>query len=204
MFQIIVMLNHFFFGKSKGCEFIDAKCTTISSPFDEYCTGEDRGCSAHGRAGGKCTSDNWSNGCKYYSPDELYDCENPDAEDDARFPEIQVYGRGLGSKCFDGTLNNRKSKNGKTTFCFRYTCSGEGENTILNVHIGDRSLKCDREEERVIDGYYGVINCPDPQTFCSTIGKKYCPRNCMGRGTCNSGRCECNNGFTGVDCAIRV
>jgi len=195
----------YFFGKGQGCDFINQKCSSNKASFDEFCTGSGRGCAPHGRGGGKCSSDSKSNGCKYIDPDTDYDCENPDGQDNARFAELEVYGRGADSKCFTGTLNARKSNNGLTSFCFKYECVGEGVNTQLQVILGNDRVVCDAPGQKSIDGYYGALNCPDPITFCAGVGKKYCPRNCMGRGTCGADfKCVCNEGFQGVDCGLKA
>jgi len=53
-----------------------------------------------------------------------------------------------------------------------------------------------------VDGLFGTVDCPDPLTFCNTVGKQYCPRGCMGRGTCVDNKCVCNPGFKGIDCGL--
>jgi len=190
----------YFFGKGQGCTFVTGTCS--SSKFDEYCSGSSRGCSPHGRGGGYCQSDSLSDGCRYHYPNQDFDCEDVDAEDSARLPSLQVFGRGAGSRCFSGTLNSRSSTS-STSFCFKYTCSGSGSSTKLEVNVGNNKVSCTREGPKTVSGYYGSINCPDPQTFCNGPGKKYCPRNCMGRGTCVSGKCQCRSGYKGIDCALR-
>jgi leishmanolysin len=194
----------FFYGQGQGCSFFTKSCSSNTAYFDEFCTGSSRGCSHVGRSGSRCYSgDSLSDGCRYQLPDLDYDCENSDAEDYARLPDLQVFGRGAGSKCFMGTLNTRKSSSA-TSFCFKYSCNGSGSNTQLNVQVGSKTLTCSREGPLLVDGYYGSINCPDPQTFCNTVGVQYCPRNCVNRGTCVNGKCHCNSGFTGVDCALSI
>jgi hypothetical protein len=194
----------YFYGQGQGCGFITGTCSSTSSQFDEFCTGTARGCAPHGRGGGKCSSDSIMDGCKFIRPDEDYDCENDDGEDNARLPELQVFGRAAGSKCFTGDLNTRTSSNGRTSFCFKYTCSGTGSSTQVEVQVGKNKLVCTKEGKKTISGYVGSIDCPDPQTFCNGPGKKYCPRNCMGRGTCVNNVCKCNSGFKGVDCALKA
>jgi hypothetical protein len=192
----------FFYGQGQGCNFLSNVCSSTSSKFDEYCTGSSRGCAPHGRGGGSCSSDPIMDGCKFYYPYEDYDCDNDDGADNARLPDLQVFGRGAGSKCFTGTLNTRVSSSGRTSFCFKYTCSGSGSDTTVQVQVGSRSITCTSEGPKTIDGYYGSVDCPDPLAFCNGAGKKYCPRNCMGRGTCVDGKCQCNSGYKGVDCAL--
>jgi len=190
----------FFFGQGQGCDFFETSGSSSASKFDEYCSGGERGCANSGVGGGRCMSDSKSDGLKYIDPTEDAHCSNPNGEDYARLPDLQVFGRGAESKCFTGTLNTRKS-NSPTTFCFKYSCSGSGSSTELTVQVGNHNIVCDREEEKTVDGYFGVVNCPDPLTFCNTVGKKYCPRNCMGRGSCVNDKCVCRSGYSGVDCA---
>jgi hypothetical protein len=191
----------YFFGKGQGCTFVTGTCS--ASKFDEYCTGSSRGCAPTGRGGGYCQSDSLSDGCRYHSPNQDFDCEDPNSDDSARLPSLQVFGRGVGSRCFSGTLNS-KSSTSATSFCFKYTCSGSGSSTKLEVSVGSTKVACTQEGTKTVSGYYGSINCPDPQTFCEGPGKKYCPRNCMGRGTCVNGTCECRSGYKGTDCALRA
>jgi len=193
----------YFYGQGQGCNFINQACSTTSAAFDEFCIGSSRGCAPHGRAGGKCSSDSKADGCRYYDPEVDWDCDNDDGADNATFPSLEVYGRGAESKCFTGDLNT-KSSSSKTSFCFKYTCSGSGSSTQLSVQVGSKTIVCTSEGQKTIDGYYGSVDCPDPLTFCSTVGKKYCPRNCMGRGSCVSGKCQCNSGFTGIDCGLNA
>jgi len=193
----------YFWGQGQGCAFLTGSCTSSSFNFnDEFCKGESMGCGAMGRAGGRCSVDKLSDGCRFYKAYEDNDCENPDGYDNARLPDLQVFGRGAGSKCFTGTLNTRQSNNGRTTFCFKYKCINGGNN--VEVQVGEKKVVCDKEGQRTIDGFYGAIDCPDPTTFCNTVAKPYCPRNCMGRGTCVDNKCKCNKGFTGIDCGLRI
>jgi len=192
----------YFFGQGQGCQFINGACSGTSSPrFDEFCTGSSKGCAAHGRGGGYCESDTRSEGCRFVFPRQEYDCDNSDGDNYAALPSLQVFGRGAGSKCFSGSLSTRRSSS-TNSFCFKYTCSGSGSSTQLNVQVGKNTIVCTQEEKKSVPGYYGTINCPDPLTFCSTVGKKYCPRNCMGRGRCVNNQCQCNSGYSGVDCAL--
>jgi len=196
--------EHYFFGKGQGCSFITGQCSSSSTAFDEFCVGNYRGCAASGRGGGYCSSDSIADGCRFYYPDDDYNCENPDAADYSRLPSLQVFGRESGSKCFSGTLNTRQSTNGATSFCFKYNCIENESSTQLEVQVGNTKVTCTQEGTKSMDGYYGTINCPDPVTFCSTIGKKTCPLNCAGRGTCVDGACQCDSGYKGIDCALRA
>jgi hypothetical protein len=191
----------YFYGQGEGCDFIFGTCNTTSNPFDEFCLGSNWGCSSQGHSGGRCSSDDKTDGCRYVLPSNNYHCQNPDAVSYARLPNVEVYDRAANSKCFTGTLSTRSSTS-LASFCFNFTCVGSGISTQLNVILGKTTAVCKKQGTLTVSGYYGSIDCPDPLTFCSTIGVVYCPRNCMGRGTCVNNKCVCNTGFTGIDCAL--
>jgi leishmanolysin len=191
----------FFYGKGQGCSFITGTCSSGSSNFEEYCVGSSRGCSPTGRGGGSCQSDSLTENCRYYYPSENNDCENDNGADYARFPSLETYGRSTNSRCFAGNLNTRDS-NSPTSFCFKYSCSGSGSSTQLTVNVGNNQVVCTQAGTQTVNGYYGSIDCPNPQEFCETIGLQYCPRSCMGRGSCVNNKCVCNSGYTGIDCAL--
>jgi len=187
----------FVWGQGQGCGFLTGACS--SSKYEEFCSGSSRGCAMTGRGGGSCSTDTRSDNCKWIHPNNNYDCDNTNVASYARLPSLQSFGRSAGSKCFTGTLNNR-SAGSQTSFCFKYSCSGSGSGTKLTLSVGSKSVVCSRKGNVSVSGYAGVINCPDPVEYCSTIGKKTCPRNCMGRGTCNNGVCVCDKG-RGKDCS---
>jgi len=193
----------YFYGQGVGCNFINGVCNSTKVAFDEFCTGSSRGCSSQGHSGGFCASDSKTDGCRYVLPSNNYHCEDADDVDNARLPSVESYGRDSGSRCFTGSLNT-KSSTSTTSFCFKYNCVGTGLTTQLQVILGSKTATCKKEGTLSVSGYYGTINCPDPLTFCSTIGKKYCPRSCMGRGKCVNNKCQCNAGFKGIDCALRA
>jgi len=192
--------DSFLWGKGQGCSFLTKSCQSPGFNFEEFCSGGGKGCTVPGRGGGYCQDDVRSDGCKFYHPREEMDCENPDSISSARLPELQSFGREANSKCFSGDLTSDFSAS-PTTFCFKYKCQGSGENTILEIQMSQQSLICTEEGPLEVAGYNGSINCPDPLTFCRTVGRKTCPRGCMGRGTCVHGTCVCKRGFTGKDCA---
>jgi len=194
-------VDPYFFGQGQGCNFLKGTCQNSGAVYEEFCVGSRRGCSFPGRGGGRCSYDIKSDGFRYQFPDVNYDYENTNATNNLRLSSLQVFGRGLGSKCFSGNLTTAKT-DAATSFCFTYNCQGSGLNTALTVKVGSLNVTCNAEEPVKVTGYNGKIDCPDPLTFCSTIGQSYCPRNCMGRGTCMKKKSVCNTGFVGVDCAL--
>jgi len=194
------------FGAGQGCGFLSTKCSSSSFNYGEFCktSASNRGCSFQGRGGGTCQSDFRSDNCKYYNANLNYDCENPQAANYARLPNLQSFGRNAGSKCFDGNLASTSSSATPSSFCFKYTCQGSGSNTVVNIQVGNKIVSCKRSGNVEVAGYYGSVTCPDPLYFCSTAGKAYCPRNCMGRGYCSNNKCVCYKGFTGIDCGLNL
>jgi len=192
------------FGKGQGCDFIYGKCDVKT--FDkEYCGGSGIGCNQVGSSGAYCSSDSKSESCRSYISQSALNCENPDGIYYSPFSSKQVYGRGLGSKCFSGNLTTKTSGTvSQTSYCFTYKCLGEGSKTTLEVNFGTSKFTCLKKGPVTISGYRGAVNCPDPLSFCSTIGKPTCPRNCMGQGKCVNGKCQCNKGYRGTDCAFTI
>ena len=190
----------YWFGQGEGCDFLTGTCS--STTYDEWCSGSSRGCTVTGRGGGTCSADIRSDSCRYQYPDVNYDCENPDATAYARYPSVESYGRLENSKCLTGTLSPTSSTAASISFCFKYKCVGTGLSTTLRVYLNNVYYTCKYEGTLQPAGYKGYINCPDPLTFCSTVGQAVCPRGCMGRGSCVDGTCVCNDGYSGKDCGL--
>jgi len=195
----------YYVGMGQGCGFLNTSCSSNAIfNYEEFCEASGtRVCGHVGVAGGVCSSDSRSDGCQYSIPVIEFHCEDPNAVDNARFPTREVYDRNAGSRCFNGNLTTLK-KSTQSTFCFKYTCVGSGLTTQLQVNVGTTVATCKKEGPISVSGLNGQLNCPDPVAFCTTIGKKVCPRQCMGRGQCVNNQCVCNQGFTGIDCAMNV
>ena len=198
------MADPYFFGQGQGCDFLFNDCTATNFTYSDFCKGSSKACTVPGRGAGFCQSDIRSDNCRINFGKVDYDCENENYDDVARLPTLETFGRNSGGKCFEGTLSAKSTGTSAATFCFKPTCSGSGVNTTLTIKVGATNVTCKAEGTVKVTGYYGVINCPDPLTFCSTVAQQTCPRGCMGRGNCVKSVCVCNKGFTGKDCALNV
>jgi len=193
----------YFFGRGQGCGFFADKLDSTKFP-DEYCTGTGIGCTEVGHSGGYCVSDSLIEVGKVVTHQYEFNCENPAGVYYTPYSSKQVYGRGLGSKCFTGNLTTY-SKASQASYCLKFTCEGSGLDTVLNAMWGTTKIVCKKEGPLTISGYKGQFNCPDPIKFCNTIGQPTCLRNCMGRGTCGEdGICVCKAGFGGTDCGFAI
>jgi len=192
----------YFFGKGEGCGFFADNLDSTQYP-DEYCTGNGIGCTEVGNGGGYCVSDSLIEVGRVVTAQYEFNCENPAGIYYTPYSSKQIYGRGLGSKCFSGNLTTSKTSTvSQTSYCLNATCSGSGTSTVINVMWGTTRYTCSKEGKISLSGYQGYFNCPDPIKFCSTVGKQVCPRNCMGRGSCVNGKCVCKTGFQGTDCGF--
>ena len=189
------------FGQGQGCDFYYGPA--IQETTDEFCVEEGEiGCSPTGRGKGRCSKDSKSDGYAYFYPKLINDCESLTTKTFARLKEHEVFGKDSGSKCFGGTLSLKKKEARSTGFCFKYECRGQGLDTELEVSIGDTKVVCKEEGPLEVFGFKGYLDCPDPLAYCKTIGKQFCPRNCMGRGECVNEKCVCKPGFSGKDCSL--
>jgi len=190
------------FGEGQGCGFYADTINSTDYP-NEYCTGSDLGCTEVGNGGGYCRPDSLVEVGNVVTSQYEFNCENPKGIYYTTFSSKQVYGRGLNSKCFTGNLTTSKTKTAASnSYCLNATCSGSGVDTVINVMWGDTQFTCTQEGPLSLLTYNGVFNCPDPIRFCNTVGKKTCPRNCMGRGSCVDGQCVCDAGYQGTDCGF--
>jgi len=190
------------FGKGQGCGFLADDLDPTNFP-DEFCEGSNLGCTEIGHSGGYCVLDSKIKVGKVQAHSRYFNCENPKGIYYTTFPSKQVYGRGLGSKCFSGNLTTSKTKAGSIkSYCLTFTCKGKGLNTVLHANWGTDQIICKQKGPLVLSGYRGEFDCPDPVKFCNTVGAPTCLRNCMGRGNCVDGKCICDPGYLGTDCGF--
>jgi hypothetical protein len=189
------------YGQGKGCGFLNQYCINgYGQPrFSEFCTQGTSGCTTEGRSGAYCGADSFSDNCPYMQPYSNSDCENPASQ-----RTIAAESHGVGSKCFMASLYPSGAIGRETPYCFKHKCIPQGNGYALQVIIGSTSVTCTAPGRQSVNGYYGTITCPNPQTYCAGAGKEYCRRGCMGQGTCVNGKCQCNPGWGSYDCSRRI
>jgi leishmanolysin len=222
------MADNFYWGNGKGCGFLTQPCMnkqTQKPNFDEFCQPlTQQGCTYTGRGIGFCGSpvpfenpdlpsniDYWGNksivydsfadNCPYYIQYSNADCENSTHSKIAKLPEESF---GKGSKCFSGNIFSGAPLPKQVGYCLKYHCELVNSDAwLLVIELGYKTVKCYNKGAAPVSGYQGTINCPDPYAYCTTVGKKVCPRGCMGKGTCEvNGTCVCGAGWEGDDCGI--
>lgn len=107
--------------------------------------------------------------------------------------------RGINARCFMNTLlsdqyvyDNRNLQGG----CYDV----KDCNTIMAVFtIGGVDINCTFGESVSIDGWNGVLVCPDNQDFCRP---RPCLNMCTGKGKCIDGVCNCKDGYGNNDCSL--
>jgi len=191
------MADAYFWGKGEGCGFM----SSTSSKYKEFCSGSADGCTFHGAAGGYCATDSFGDSAEY-----IRSYTNSECSDSANSKSATIGGEHYGdsSKCFMGTLYGSGALSTARPYCFSYSCVDQGNgNFELDVKVGNAAAKCTAAGKIRVSGYSGTLNCPDPQKYCTTIGAPYCKRGCMGSGTCVNAQCQCNAGWSGLDCSIK-
>jgi len=198
------MAEPFLWGQGKGCDFLEKTCLDggENSRFPDYfcsggdVTGKTSSCLFGGKGQGVClNNDKFADGCPYYVQYSGRDCQNPNSS-----PLFSGETFGNQSFCFEGTFNKNNN-----FFCLKQTCQRIGSQYQITVDVGTEQVVCKSTGSITVPNYSGTIDCPDPNTFCSTIGVSYCARGCMGRGVCkDNGICECYPGYYGQGCSYRT
>jgi leishmanolysin len=191
------MADTFSYGQGEGCGFLSSH-----SGYKEYCSGSAEGCTFHGQAGAYCGSDSFSDGVPYMRAYSNRDCQNTA---NAGASSLSAESYGYGSQCFTGTLYPGGALSATQPYCFKHTCVASSTGGYqLNIHVGSATGVCKAKGRISVSGYSGSLNCPDPNTYCTTIGKPACRRGCMGKGTCSGGICQCYSGWGGYDCSKKT
>jgi hypothetical protein len=188
-------------GQGKGCGFLNTYCKASNgmARFKEFCSNSGNGCSVGGRAGAYCSQDSFSDGCTYMQSYQNSDCENKGSQS-----TIAGESHGIGSKCFMSSLYPSGNLGQIRPMCFKRTCTADGNKWNLSINVGTTTVQCKQAGAVSVSGYYGSLQCPDPNQYCNGDGKPYCRRGCMGKGACNAGKCTCTPGWGMYDCSRRT
>jgi leishmanolysin len=221
-----------YWGKGRGCNFLDTPCinkVTLQPNFPEFCSPlTSTGICQTGRSGGYCATvkpttsttllssynywnnntvvlDQFADNCAYIRPYSNQDCQDASLQSSAII-SAEVFGPG--SMAFTGTIYPTGPLTKSYPYCFQYQCMLQTNGVYyLKIFLGTgNSATCTTKSSITVNGYYGKLDCPEPNFFCKTWGVKYCKRGCMGNGVCNSqtGVCTCNEGWRGADCGIKL
>jgi len=187
------------FGKNAGCSFFTESPANLASSFpNEYCpTPGDNKIYAgyYGRGYGYCenTKDNL-NEIPIIFPVVSSDCWDTTGSSNNPYTTRATY-----SYAFPTDFTTHKFS------CLEYSCLSSNTQVRIEIPYSQgQFVICSAEGWKDVVGG-GRVQCPDPESFCENEGKKFCPRNCMGKGTCVSStrKCSCNAGWTGYDCSQR-
>ena len=188
----------FSFGKNAGCNFINPP--TSPNTYEGFCTSSSsvRKCTFHRNHWGPCKSV-----ANLYTEKVVYASENNwNWCWDGHTPGNNYESFEVGSKCFEGSRS--------TPYCLQYSCVWLTDVDRYQIRLkspnGTELARCNSEgEQKILSGTSETVHCPDPDTFCSGVGLKYCPMRCSGHGTCNTSTytCSCDAGWRGIDCSQR-
>jgi len=225
------MAEPMFWGKGKGCDFIDKKCvdttTKLATFTDSFCNDLAKdGCTFGAQGYGVCGTkniaekdtsmnnafnywgdfrvmrDSFADNCPYYSFYSKGECRD-NTNTAINFPGGEYFGEE--SRCFTGTLGVQKALTQNSPMCLKKYCTKVSTNQYnVLLEIGGKNITCTQKASISVQGYFGTVDCPDPNTFCAASGLTYCARGCLGRGTCVDNQCVCKDGYYGSDCSYRV
>jgi subtilisin family serine protease len=95
----------------------------------------------------------------------------------------------------------------RTARCFRHECTSSG----VLLHFpegatnsgGAATVLCPKSGGAIDapSGFMGTIDCPEYDELCARSPLNGCPNDCSGKGTCLMGKCFCDPGAMGEDCA---
>jgi hypothetical protein len=96
----------------------------------------------------------------------------------------------------------------RTARCFRHECTASG----ILLHFPEQGATGSGGEATVLcpkiggtinapNGFMGTLNCPQFDELCARSPLNGCPNGCSGKGTCLMGKCFCDPGAMGEDCA---
>ena len=186
-------------GYQKGCDFHNKKCIINNQPtFAEFCTDiiSESLCTFNYLGKGSCYLGEYSSpllsGYQYFSSNVVGGLQYVDycplvvETTSCRLPNSTPsnYGEAYCTdcRCVQGTYTSGSVINGIHAGCHKIKCN----NNSLTIFIGNSQVVCDETgKEMTVDGYQGVVTCPDIIKICSIAP---CFDHCYG-GKCVNGVC---------------
>jgi len=100
--------------------------------------------------------------------------------------------------CFTGSTvrAGRVTTGAVRALCYDVACS----DTVATITLGSTSIACPAAGGKLIDipDFTGYLDCPPYSELCGT---RPCINGCWGAGKCVNGVCQCDDGYSGVDCS---
>jgi len=212
-------------GKGQGQQFAELHCAEWpAGPYNCREVGS-QGCSYDHTAKGVCSQVSWTTldaawslgsaapfKCPVVQPTTGGSCLEMSSSEMLRSFDIEVLGPE--SRCFTGTTAAAPNSSAGFPLCLPHRCSDEGE---LSVLFGDQWYACPAEGgqllpdsaaseapiiARNISGSEAVaieLQCPVAGQVCPQ--PPACEDDCLGRGTCQAGKCLCYSGWSGSSCS---
>lgn len=212
------------FGKGRGCSFFTSKCIISGvAQFPEFCdTDNSNLCDSFHTKKASCqvatyTSslpatyqyfsdpqmggvDQLADFCPYVVSLSNGDCTGRSKTAPFMLPEALGEKACENCRCFTGTyvkINYSLSGDPLHSGCHEVICA----DGVLSVKIGTTTVNCPAAGGQIssISGYTGYITCPAYADVCEA---PLCLNGCFGYGKCVSGKCVCDDGYSGSDCSI--
>ena len=210
-------------GHEKGCDFVNLNCVSGGvTKFSEWCTAADdnNACSSTNTIKASCNyatygtaltsfyqyfanpnnggQDSFTDYCPYAVPFSDGDCKGRGYA--ATWFSAASFGEKICDTCmcFTGTtVRVGRSVSGTVrALCYDVACS----DTVATITLGSTSIACPAAGGQLtnIPDFTGYLNCPPYSELCGT---RPCINGCWGAGKCINGVCQCDDGYSGVDCS---
>jgi len=210
-------------GHGKGCDFVNLNCVSGGvTQFSEWCTAADNNndCSSTNTIKASCNyatygtaltsfyqyfaspndggQDSYTDYCPYAVPFSDGDCKGRGYA--ATWFSATSYGEKICDTCmcFTGSTvrAGRVTTGAVRALCYDVACS----DTVATITLGSTSIACPAAGGQLtnIPNFTGYLNCPPFSELCGT---RPCINGCWGAGKCINGVCQCDDGYSGVDCS---
>jgi leishmanolysin len=196
--------QNLYWGKNKGCPFLEGNCKS-NSIYDEFCSaGEAVGCTFDTIGLAECGEGGpFFDSCMSYNKYSNGDCRLSTNDQELDSGEIfSTY-----SKC---VLSNFVKKGGKSKYdvrCYEAYCTFKDGKQQLNFKLSDGTLiECDKSGQivKAPKGWQGKLTCPNIEHYCNMKTPSECPFGCWNNGICLDGGCHCYPNWTGDDCSHQL